>query len=77
MIYFLNTNYKTREITSSVFGTVLISTQSLNNNLLNSDGSYISDEALNLDEKIFYFVEDDEIELSEDKLNEIINNQVK
>lgn len=52
------------------FGKSKISSIQLNESLMNSDGSYISDEARLIDEKIFYFVEDKVLYFHE---NEIIN----
>lgn len=67
-IEFQNKEFKVREIELSEFGNVLISTNSLNQLLLNDYGGYISDEAKIVDEKIFYFVENNEIELNEEEL---------
>lgn len=50
------------------FGERIISTENLNGVLMNSDGSYVSDEARVLDESIFYFVEDESISISETEL---------
>lgn len=76
MITFQNINFKTRSILLPEFGDVLISTSSLNEKLLNGS-SYVSKEALKVDEQIFYFVEENEISLPNQKLTEIILNQVK
>ena len=65
IIKFQNQAFKLREIEFPEFGNILISTNSLNRILLNEDGSYSSTEAALIDEKIFYFVEDSEINLSE------------
>ena len=51
------------------FGKSKISSIELNEALMNSDGGYISDEARLIDEKIFYFVEDEVLCFRE---NEII-----
>lgn len=67
-ITFQNQNFKVREIEISEFGNVLISTNSLNELLLNEDGSYSSKEAQVIDEQIFYFVEDYEIDLDKEGL---------
>ena len=77
MITFENINFKTRRILLTEFGDVLISTCSLNEKLLNENGSYVSEEALEVDEQIFYFVEENEISLPNQKLTEIILNQVQ
>lgn len=67
-IEFQNQEFKVREIGLPEFGNVLISTNSLNELLLDEDGGYTSNEAEIIDEKIFYFVENNEIELNEDEL---------
>lgn len=76
MIIFKGINYKTREIELPEFGNVLISTNALNVELLNENGSYISEEAVKVDEQIFYFVEENEIELQDIKLKELLINQI-
>jgi hypothetical protein len=76
-IKFQNQIFKVREIDLPEFGNVLISTCSLNNKLINEKGSYISEDALGIDEQLFYFVEDYEITLPNQKLTDIIINQVK
>ena len=77
MITFQNEIFKTRNLALSGFGNVLISTISLNEKLLNENGTYTSEEALKVDEQIFYFVEKNEISLPNQKLAEIILNQLK
>ena len=68
--------FKVKEIDLPEFGNVLISTNSLNELLFNEEGSYISDEAVEVDEQIFYFVEENEIELPEEELVTLIIEQV-
>lgn len=77
MIIFKGVHYKTREIELPEFGNVLISTNALNIELLNENGSYVSEEAVKIDEQIFYFVEKGEIELQDLKLKELLINQIK
>ena len=60
MITFQNTTFNSREINLTEFGNVLISTNRLNMSLMNESGSYISEEAMHIDELIFYFVEEDQ-----------------
>jgi hypothetical protein len=76
-IKFQNQNFKLRELDLPEFGNVLISTFSLNDKLMNENGSYVSEEALNIDERIFYFVEENEISLPYLKLTKRIINQLK
>ena len=76
-INFQNKEFKVREIELSEIGNILISTNSLNESLLNKNGGYISDDAITLDENIFYFVNDNEIELSNDELINLINKETR
>lgn len=76
-IEFQNQEFKVREIELPEFGNVLISTNSLNELLLNEDGCYTSDESEIVDEKIFYFVDDNEIELSEEELIKVVILEVR
>lgn len=66
-IVFQGKKYPTT-IVNMPFGKRLISTDCLNNVLMNNDGSYVSDEARIIDENIFYFVEDEIFHLNENKL---------
>jgi hypothetical protein len=77
MILFENIEYKTREITLKNFGNVLISEEILNDKLMNINGAYFSDEALRIDEKIFFFVNSFDIDLPDEKLVELILKDVK
>lgn len=76
MIKFQNTNYKTREIKLREFGNVLISTNSLSAKLLDEKCSYVSEEAIRVDEQIFFFVEDDEIEFPDIKLKKMLMRDI-
>lgn len=58
------------------FGEAYISVEKLNEQLMNEDGSYVSDEAQYLDESIFYFVDEKDVQLSEDKLVEKILGEI-
>lgn len=58
------------------FGETFISTESLNNNLMNSDGSYVSEMARIIDEKIFYFVADENISLRKEELVKLILSEI-
>jgi hypothetical protein len=76
-IKFQNQSFKVRELDLPEFGNVLISTCTLNNKLMNENGLYVSKKALDIDEQLFYFVEDNEISLQNQKLTELIINQLK
>ena len=77
LIKFQNREFKAREIELSEIGTVLVSTNSLNELLLDKSGSYVSDEAILIDESIFYFVEESEIELSSNELTNLIISNIR
>jgi hypothetical protein len=76
-INFKNREFKIREVEFSEIGNVLISTNSLNESLLNEFGAYASNEAIEIDENIFYFVNDSEIELSDIELINLIIEEIK
>jgi hypothetical protein len=76
-IEFKNQEFKVREIEIPESGVVLISTNSLNEILLNSEGSYTSEEARTIDEQVFYFVEENEIEYSDEELINLITIEVR
>jgi hypothetical protein len=76
MIKFQNKGFKIREIYLPEFGVVNISTISLNMSLLNKDGSYVSDKAIEIDEQILYFVEEHEIDFPNKELRNLIINQL-
>ena len=61
-------NYPLREIKLPEFGYVNLSTESLRMALLNDDCTYTTQEAKFIDEKIFFFIEDTEINLSDKNL---------
>ena len=71
-IKFQNVEYKIREIDVPQIGAVLISTHILNNLLTDEFGAYVSKEARFIDEQIFYFVDDSEIELNEKLLTNLL-----
>jgi len=75
IIGFQNREFKVREISLPEFGDVLISTNSLNELLL-KDGSYVSDEAIRIDEQIFYFVDENEIAFSDEELISLIAREM-
>ena len=76
-INFQNKEFKIRQLELPEIGNVLISTNSLNESLLNESGGYVSDEALVVDENIFYFVNDNEIKLSNKELMNLIKEEIK
>lgn len=58
------------------FGERRISTQTLNEKLMNADGSYASQSTALIDEQIFYFVSDLDISLDSDKLVRLILSEI-
>ena len=77
IIKFQNNDFKIREIELPDLGNVIISVSSLNEILLNENGSYISEEAKHIDEQIFYFLEDNEIEFNDEVLIKLIKLEVR
>lgn len=72
-----NNQYRVRELELPEIGNVLISTAELNQSLLNDDGSYVSEEAISVDESIYYFVDEIEIELPENELINLLISEIK
>jgi hypothetical protein len=75
IIEFQKKQYRIREIKLPKVGKVLISTTSLNEALLKK-GSYVSDNAVIIDEQIYYFVNEREITLSDKKLINLVKKEL-
>jgi hypothetical protein len=75
-IIFDSKEYHIREIDFPETGCVLVSSITLNDVLLNDLGNYVSEEANTIDEQIFYFVEEEMLQLEDSKLIEVIKNQL-
>ena len=73
---FQNIEYQIREIEMPEIGNILISTTSLNNVIMNNGHVYISEEAKNIDDEIYFYVEDNEIELQDIELISLIKLQI-
>lgn len=71
-INFQNKEFKVREIELPDLGYVFISTTSLNEALMNKGNDYVSKEAQNIDEKIYFFVEENQIEFTEEDLVKLV-----
>ena len=73
-------NFKEKDfpvtIVNMPFGERKISTIQLNESLMNDDGSYVSNEAMLIDETLFYFVEEKVLKLSENELVERILSEI-
>ena len=61
-----------REVEVKGFGAVLVSVTSLNTKLVDINGIPISQEAEDIDDSIFFFLEDSEIVLSDEEIEKII-----
>jgi hypothetical protein len=75
-IEFQSKQFKVREIELPQIGNVLISTESLNQLLLNDIGGYVSDEAMYVDEKIYYYIDELEFGLNNEDLIALLNFEV-
>ncbi|HET8828578.1 MAG TPA: hypothetical protein VFM79_04520, partial [Pelobium sp.] len=64
--------FRVREIKLPDLGYVLVSTTNLNDVLMINGSEYVSDEAQKIDEQIYFFVEENEIELNEKELTKIV-----
>ncbi len=73
MIIFRNKKYKSRGIYLSEFYEVLVSTTSLSDALMNEEATnFVSELARLIDEQIYFFVEEAEIDLPEDELRTLL-----
>ena len=57
-------------------GNVFISTISLNNALMDEKSANTSNEAIKIDEEIYFFVEENEIYLKEEELINLLHHEV-
>ena len=73
---FNNTNYPIREINLPEYGNVMIATTSLNDVLMDNKGSYVSYQAEQIDEQIYFFVEDEKIVLEENEIVKVLLAEV-
>lgn len=72
MITFQNQKFKTRELDLHDWGLVTISTTPLSDLLFNDETGYPSKEAQLIDETIFFFVAENEIDLSDKELAKVV-----
>ncbi|OYQ37020.1 hypothetical protein CHU92_08985 [Flavobacterium cyanobacteriorum] len=73
MISFNNMDFKSRVVYMPEVGEVLVSVVSLNELLMTEEGDYVNEKAQLIDEQIFYFVNDDEIDLPVKSLMSILS----
>jgi hypothetical protein len=67
-VYFQNERFLLKQIWLPSDGWVFVASESLNQKLLTSNADYVSEEARLLDEKIFFFVEDNKLLLDDKSL---------
>lgn len=75
MIKFMGKDYPS-VIVSLPFGERKISSIDLNESLMDNEGGYVSEEARLIDEKIFYFVEDEILRFRENEIVKIILSEI-
>ena len=73
-IIFEKRNYRIRQVENDDLGFLNIASTKLNEKLLCENGAYKSDEASNVDELIYFFVEPPKLRLNDEQLNEYIKN---
>lgn len=71
-VEFENKEYVVKEIKLPRIGNVYISTTSLNDALMYNGNDYVSVEAQKIDEMIYFFVEENEIEMNEEDLIKLV-----
>ena len=76
-IIFRNQEFRIKEIDLPSFGEVIISTNKLSSLLFNDEDKYVNKEAELIDDEIFYYVEENEIGLSDFELIPLIEKDVK
>ena len=72
MITYQNRKFETRELDLHDWGLVTVSTTSLGDLLFNDETGYPSKEAEVIDENIFFFVAENEINLSDKELAKVV-----
>lgn len=76
MIKFNGKEYPTKEFTihegMEDEEEVLVSTTELQDALFDGDGHYVSDEAMNVDAMIYYFLDEQDFNLPDEKIIEIL-----
>lgn len=72
MIKFNGKKYSTKQLNIPDFGERLVSVESLEESLFDTEGFYVSDEAQVVDEKIFFYVPDNIINEDDKAIVEFI-----
>ena len=79
MVIFDGREYPARYVCIDVEGekeTVLVAQESLERALMTPDWRYVSDEARNIDEGIYFYVPDQEIFATDQQLEELLNSEL-
>lgn len=76
IVFCQGTAYHVRTVTTHSFGTVNVSTESLNDKLFDKDGDYVSAKAQFIDEYIFFYVENDVIHMQDEDLKAYLEKSV-
>lgn len=71
-IVFEGKEYPAREVKIGDYGNVIVSVVSLNNMLIDQLCVPVSDEAEEIDDGIFFYVEDNEIDLPDEEIEKIV-----
>lgn len=77
MIMFNGVWHEAKEMRIPEFGHVLISNMTVRNLLLNDDYEYSSIDAREVDEKIFFYVEDFQLNMDKQFLTKLITSHLK
>ena len=73
---FAGVDYPVRHLYLPSSGNVLISTTILNNALMGLDGTYSAEEAKIVDERIFYFITLNDMELDDNQLIQLLSYEL-
>jgi hypothetical protein len=75
-IVFQKSEYPIREVKIPNFGNVIVSTINLSDKLLNKGYCYVSEKAQLIDEQIFYYVDLEQMKLSDKEIAKIILSEI-
>ena len=76
IISYSDVHYPVRQVNIGMLGDILISTTLLNDALVDSNGAYVTEDAVHVDETICYFVHPDEIYLEESELRKLLEHEL-
>jgi hypothetical protein len=75
-IVFQKSEYPIREVEIPNFGNIIVSTINLSDKLLNKGYCYVSEKAQLIDEQIFYYVDLEQMKLSDKEIAKIILSEI-